>query len=90
MNDEESLSASPAEGSAWTDGRRGEGDPIRVGVLGARGRMGTEVCRAVDAAADLELVAMIDMGDGLFSALDAGAERVPTFARHPAPADPCV
>ena len=30
-------------------------EPLRVGVLGARGRMGTEVCRAVDAAPDLEL-----------------------------------
>ncbi|WP_036377832.1 4-hydroxy-tetrahydrodipicolinate reductase [Micromonospora sp. ATCC 39149] len=36
---------------------------IRVGVLGARGRMGVEVCRAVDAAPDLELVAAIDQGD---------------------------
>ena len=27
-------------------------EPIRVGVLGARGRVGTEVCRAVDAADD--------------------------------------
>jgi len=29
--------------------------------------MGLEVCKAVDAAADLELVAMIDQGDELFS-----------------------
>jgi 4-hydroxy-tetrahydrodipicolinate reductase len=36
---------------------------IRVGVLGARGRMGSEVCRAVDAANDLELVAQVDEGD---------------------------
>ncbi len=56
-----------------------ERDPIRVGVLGARGRMGTEVCRVVDAVDDLELVAMIDQGDGLFSALDAGAEVVVDF-----------
>jgi 4-hydroxy-tetrahydrodipicolinate reductase len=56
-----------------------EKDPIRVGVLGARGRMGMEVCRAVDTAPDLELVAMIDQGDGLFSALDAGAEVVVDF-----------
>lgn len=38
-------------------------EPIRVGVLGARGRMGLEVCRAVEAAEDLELVAKIDDGD---------------------------
>ncbi|MCW3035157.1 MAG: Dihydrodipicolinate reductase, N-terminus, partial [Actinobacteria bacterium] len=30
---------------------------IRVGVLGAGGRMGAEVCRAVAAAPDMELVA---------------------------------
>ena len=36
---------------------------ISVGVLGARGRMGSEVCRAVDAADDMELVATLDVGD---------------------------
>jgi 4-hydroxy-tetrahydrodipicolinate reductase len=36
---------------------------IRVGVLGARGRMGTEVCRSVEAADDLELTAAVDLGD---------------------------
>jgi 4-hydroxy-tetrahydrodipicolinate reductase len=56
-----------------------EREPIRVGVLGARGRMGTAVCRAVDGTDDLELVAMIDQGDGLFSASDAGAEVVVDF-----------
>lgn len=56
-----------------------EREPIRVGVLGARGRMGAEACRAVDAADDLELVAMIDQGDGLFSASDAAAEVVVDF-----------
>ena len=45
-----------------------EREAIRVGVLGARGRMGAEVCKAVDAADDLELVAMIDQGDWLFNA----------------------
>jgi len=34
----------------------------RVGVLGAGGRMGREVCRAVSGAADLELVAAVDPG----------------------------
>ena len=38
---------------------------IKVGVLGAKGRMGTEVCRAVDGADDLELVAALDAGDDL-------------------------
>ncbi len=36
---------------------------IKVGVLGARGRVGAELCRAVDAADDLELVAGVDVGD---------------------------
>ncbi len=54
-------------------------EPIRVGVLGARGRVGTEVCRAVDAAEDLELVAMVDQGDWLFNVSDAGAQVVVDF-----------
>jgi 4-hydroxy-tetrahydrodipicolinate reductase len=60
-------------------GRDLTAEPLRVGVLGARGRMGVEVCRAVDAAKDLELVAMIDQRDGLFSATDAAAEVVVDF-----------
>jgi len=36
---------------------------IRVGVLGAHGRMGSEVCRAVDAADDLSLVASVGSGE---------------------------
>jgi 4-hydroxy-tetrahydrodipicolinate reductase len=36
---------------------------IKVGVLGARGRVGAELCRAVEAAEDLELVAAVDAGD---------------------------
>ncbi|MGO9160367.1 MAG: 4-hydroxy-tetrahydrodipicolinate reductase [Streptosporangiaceae bacterium] len=36
---------------------------IKVGVLGARGRMGSQVCQAVHAAADLELAAVVDVGD---------------------------
>lgn len=36
---------------------------MKVAVFGARGRMGAEVCRAVNAAEDLELVAAIDAGE---------------------------
>src|SRR3954471_10039309 len=36
---------------------------IPVGVLGARGRMGSEVCRAVEAAEDMTLAAAVDVGD---------------------------
>jgi 4-hydroxy-tetrahydrodipicolinate reductase len=57
-------------------------EPIKVGVLGARGRVGSEVCRAVDAAPDLELVAMLDVGDWLFNAADAGADVAVDFT-HP-------
>ena len=35
----------------------------KVGVLGAKGRMGAEVGRAVQAADDLELVAAVDVGE---------------------------
>ena len=52
---------------------------LRVGVLGARGRMGSETCRAVDAADDLDLVAMVEAGDWLFGVADAGAQVVVDF-----------
>ncbi|HET9142394.1 4-hydroxy-tetrahydrodipicolinate reductase [Actinophytocola sp.] len=61
---------------------RTEDNPIRVGVLGARGRMGAEVCRAVEAAEDMEIVAMVDTGDWMFDLADAGAEVVVDFT-HP-------
>jgi 4-hydroxy-tetrahydrodipicolinate reductase len=57
-------------------------DPIRVGVLGARGRMGAQVGRAVEAAGDLELVAAIDVGDPMSGLVDAAAEVVVDFT-HP-------
>jgi 4-hydroxy-tetrahydrodipicolinate reductase len=38
---------------------------IRVGVLGARGRMGAAVCAAVENEPGIELVAAIDLGDPL-------------------------
>ncbi|GAA1153073.1 4-hydroxy-tetrahydrodipicolinate reductase [Nocardioides aquiterrae] len=55
---------------------------IKVGVLGARGKVGTEVCRAVEAADDLELVAQIDVGDELDALVSSGAEAVVDFT-HP-------
>jgi 4-hydroxy-tetrahydrodipicolinate reductase len=59
----------------------GEAPLINVGVLGARGRMGTEVVKAVNAADDLELVAMVDDGDWLFDIANAGAQVVVDFTR---------
>ncbi|MEI7779932.1 MAG: 4-hydroxy-tetrahydrodipicolinate reductase [Actinomycetes bacterium] len=53
---------------------------LNVAVLGARGRMGSEVCRAIEASADLELAAEIDLGDPLEAA--AGADVVVDFT-HP-------
>lgn len=52
---------------------------IRVGVLGARGRMGSEVCAAVNSAADLELVAQLDAGDDLAEFARAGVQVVVDF-----------
>jgi 4-hydroxy-tetrahydrodipicolinate reductase len=55
---------------------------IRVGVLGARGRMGSEVVRAVEAAKDMEVVAQIDADDPLSRLVEAGAQVVVDFT-HP-------
>ncbi|GAA1768179.1 4-hydroxy-tetrahydrodipicolinate reductase [Nocardioides hankookensis] len=55
---------------------------IKVGVLGARGRVGTEVCRGVEEADGLELVAAIDAGDDIDGLVSAGAEAVVDFT-HP-------
>ncbi len=54
----------------------------RVGVLGARGKVGAEVCRAVDAAEDLELVASVDAGDDIAALVESGAQAVVDFT-HP-------
>jgi 4-hydroxy-tetrahydrodipicolinate reductase len=55
---------------------------IKVGVLGAKGRMGSEVCRAVEGADDLELVARLDVGDAPSGLVDAGVQVVVDFT-HP-------
>ena len=52
---------------------------IKVGVLGARGRMGAEVVAAVDAAADCQLVAALDLGDSLDQLISSGAQVVVDF-----------
>jgi len=53
---------------------------IKVGVLGAKGRMGSQVCSTVESAADLQLTAQVDVGDAL-DLLD-GADVVVDFT-HP-------
>jgi 4-hydroxy-tetrahydrodipicolinate reductase len=55
---------------------------IRVGVLGARGKVGAEVCAAIEAAADTELVAAVDQGDDITALVDGRAEVVVDFT-HP-------
>jgi 4-hydroxy-tetrahydrodipicolinate reductase len=52
---------------------------IKVGVLGARGRMGAEVVNAVKASPDCELVAALDLGDSLDQLLSSGAHVVVDF-----------
>jgi 4-hydroxy-tetrahydrodipicolinate reductase len=52
---------------------------IKVGVLGARGRMGAEVVAAVEAAADCQLVAALDLGDSLDQLVSSGAKVVVDF-----------
>ena len=46
---------------------------LRVGVLGALGKVGREVCRALEEAVDLELVARVDAGDDLAALEEAQA-----------------
>ena len=52
---------------------------IKVGVLGARGRMGSEVVKAIAEASDLELVAALDLGDSLDALVSKGAQVVVDF-----------
>ncbi|WP_267898846.1 4-hydroxy-tetrahydrodipicolinate reductase [Saccharopolyspora rhizosphaerae] len=55
---------------------------IKVGVLGARGRMGSEAVRAVGEAADTELVAEVDQDDPIERLVESGAQ-VAVDLTHP-------
>jgi 4-hydroxy-tetrahydrodipicolinate reductase len=55
---------------------------IKVGVLGAKGRMGATVCEAVNSADDLELVATLDFADDLVDLVNANADVIVDFT-HP-------
>ena len=57
-------------------------EAIKVGVLGALGKVGSEVCRAVVAADDTELVARLDADDELDDLVRSGAQVVVDFT-HP-------
>ncbi|MER7958599.1 MULTISPECIES: 4-hydroxy-tetrahydrodipicolinate reductase [unclassified Streptomyces] len=47
---------------------------LRVAVVGAKGRIGSEAVRAVEAAEDMELVAALGRGDKLETLAEAGAQ----------------
>lgn len=49
---------------------------LRVAVLGAKGRIGSEAVTAIEAADDLELVAALGRGDQLEILADTGAQAV--------------
>jgi len=49
---------------------------LRVAVLGAKGRIGSEAVRAVEAAEDMELVAALGRGDELESLVESGTQVV--------------
>ncbi|OEJ24702.1 4-hydroxy-tetrahydrodipicolinate reductase [Streptomyces agglomeratus] len=49
---------------------------LRVAVLGAKGRIGSEAVRAIEAAEDMELVAALSRGDKLEALVEADAQVV--------------
>ena len=55
---------------------------MKVAVLGAKGRMGTEAVTAISGASDLQLVAQLDLGDSLDQLVKSGAQVVVDFT-HP-------
>ena len=55
---------------------------IKVGVLGANGKMGAQTVATINAATDLELVAALDLGDSIETLKKSGAEVVVDFT-HP-------
>ena len=55
---------------------------IKVAVLGAKGRMGSESIKAISECKDLELVASLDLGDSLDKLASSGAQVVVDFT-HP-------
>ena len=55
---------------------------INVGVLGARGKVGSQICTAVESAEDLALVAQVGASDPITLLEQAGAQVVVDFT-HP-------
>lgn len=59
----------------------------RVAVLGAKGRMGSTSVTAIEATDDLDVVAQVDLGDGLAALVDAGTEVALDFTQPDAALD---
>jgi 4-hydroxy-tetrahydrodipicolinate reductase len=55
---------------------------LNVGVIGSLGRMGSEVCRAIETADGLTLVASVDVDDDINALATAGAQVAVDFT-HP-------
>ena len=55
---------------------------IKVAVLGAQGRMGSEVVKAVTDASEMEIVCALDMNDDINQLVTSGAQVVVDFT-HP-------
>lgn len=52
---------------------------LKVGVLGAKGRMGATVCEAISTSSDCELVSALDINDDLMALVASGAQVVVDF-----------
>ncbi len=61
---------------------QGAAERLQVGVLGARGKVGAEVVKAVEAADDLDFTVGVDQGDPIASLVDSGTRVVVDFT-HP-------
>jgi 4-hydroxy-tetrahydrodipicolinate reductase len=60
---------------------------IKVGVLGARGRMGSAVCAAVESETDMELVARVGREEDPTALVDAGVDVAVEFTTPDSVAD---
>ncbi|MBM0126879.1 4-hydroxy-tetrahydrodipicolinate reductase [Pimelobacter simplex] len=61
---------------------QGAAERLQVGVLGARGKVGAEVVKAVEGADDLGLTVGVDQGDAVSSLVESGTQVVVDFT-HP-------
>ena len=55
---------------------------MKVAVLGAKGRMGTETVAAIESSGDLTLSSALDLGDSLEQLVKTGTEVIVDFT-HP-------